>query len=73
MLRKIEPCSCKKAARKSAKTFGKDSDGESEGLHCLYRQKDNRICEIAFFENACLAVHSNALPYITDVPVSSSL
>ena len=30
-------------------------------------------CEIAFFENACLAVHSNALPYITDVPMSSSL
>ena len=43
VLRKIESCSCKKTARKSAKTVGKDSDGESEGLHCLYRQKDNRI------------------------------
>ena len=30
-------------------------------------------CEIAFLENACLAVHSNTLLYITDVPVSSSL
>ena len=29
--------------------------------------------EIAFFENVCLAVHSNALPYFTDLPVSSRL
>ena len=43
VLCKIESCSCKKAARKSAKTVGKDSDGESEGLRCLYRQKDNCI------------------------------
>ena len=35
---KIDTCSCKKAARKSAKTVGKDS-----GLHCVSRQKDNRI------------------------------
>ena len=30
-------------------------------------------CEIAFFETRALAVHSNTLPYFTDLPVSSSL
>ena len=43
VLRKIDLCSCKKAARKSAKTVWKDSGGESGGLHCLYKQKDNHI------------------------------
>ena len=43
VLCKIDSCSCKKAARKSEKTVGKDSGGESGGLHCLYRQKDNHI------------------------------
>jgi len=37
VLRKIDSCSCKRAAGKSAKTVGKDSSGESGGLHCLYR------------------------------------
>ena len=57
VLCKIDSCSCKKAAQKAAKTAGKDSSGESVGLHCVYRQKDNRTykleaCEIAFFEKA---------------------
>ena len=39
VLRKIDSCSCKKAARKSAKTVGKDSGG----LYCVYSQKGNRI------------------------------
>ena len=43
LLGKINLCSCKKAARKSAKTVGKDSRGESSGLHCAFRQKDNHI------------------------------
>ena len=30
-------------------------------------------CEITFFEMRALAVHSNPLPYFTDLPVSSSL
>ena len=30
-------------------------------------------CEIAFFETRALAVHSNAFPDFTDLPVSSSL
>ena len=53
---KVASCSCKKAARKSAKTVGKDSGGESGGLQCLYKQKDKlEACEIAFFENACFS------------------
>ena len=43
VLRKINLCSCKNTAIKSAKTVGKDSGGESGGLHCLYIRKDNRI------------------------------
>ena len=43
VLHKIDLCSCKKAARKSAKIVGKYSGGESRGLHCLYKQKDNHI------------------------------
>ena len=30
-------------------------------------------CEIAFLRTHALAVHSNMLPYFTDLPVSSSL
>ena len=41
MLQKIDKCYCKKAAWKSAKAVGKDSSSESEGLHRVYRQKDN--------------------------------
>ena len=29
-------------------------------------------CEIAFFANRALAVHSNVFPYFTNLPVSSS-
>ena len=75
VLHKIDLYSCKKAARKSAKIVGKDSGGESGGLHCLYRQKDNRIQagSLPFLKTCALAVHSNMLPYFTDLPVSSSL
>ena len=79
VLRKIDSCSCKKAARKSAKTVGKDSGGESGGLHCVNRQKDNHIqtgslcVELPFLKMRALAVHSNTIPYFTDLPVSSSL
>ena len=64
VLRKIASCSCKKAARKSARTVGNDSGGESGSLHCVYRQKDNHTQTgnlwklwklIAFFENACFS------------------
>ena len=72
VLCKIDSCSCKKAARKSAKTVGKDSSGESGGLHCLYRQKDSwKLVKLPFLELHALAVHSNALLYFTDLPVSS--
>ena len=43
VLCKIGTCSCKKVVRKSAMTGEKDSSGESGDLHCVYRQKDNRI------------------------------
>ena len=55
VLRKIDMCSCKKAAWKSPKTVGKDSGCESKGLHCVYRQKDTCIqtgtCELHFLKN----------------------
>ena len=37
VLHKIDSCSCKNAPRQLAKTVGKDSSGESRGLHCVYR------------------------------------
>ena len=37
VLHKIDSCSCKNAPRKLAKTVGKNSSGESRGLHCVYR------------------------------------
>ena len=45
--------SCKKSSLKG----GKDSGCESEGLHCVYGQKDNRIYGLkagktSIFENA---------------------
>ena len=43
VLQKIDTCSCKKGAWKSAKAVGEDSGCESRGLHCVYRQKDNCI------------------------------
>ena len=74
VLRKIDSCSCKKAARKSAKTVWKDSGGayivSIDKKTTVYKLE---ACEIAFFENACLDVHSNVLLYFTDLPVSSSL
>ena len=36
VLRKIDLCCCKKPARNSAKTVGKDSSGESGSLDCVY-------------------------------------
>ena len=56
MLRKVDSC-CKKAARKSAITVGKDSGGES-GAYIVHIDRKTTVykleaCEIAFFENAC--------------------
>ena len=46
-------------------------------LHCVYRQKDNRIqtgsLRITFFEEPLAAVHSNEFPYFVDLHLSSSL
>ena len=57
-----------------AKTVGKDSGGESRA--CIDRKTTIyrlEACEIAFFENTALAVHSSTLLYFADLPVSSSL
>ena len=63
VLRKINSCSCKKAARNLTKKVGKDSGGESRALHCVYRQKDNRIpTEIAFFENVWFICPQQRVP-----------
>ena len=54
----------------------KDSGCESKGLHCVCRQKDNHIQTISLwncvFEKSYQAVHSNPIPYFTDLPVSST-
>ena len=77
VLRKIDTCSCKKAAWKSLKTLGKDSGCESRAYivsigrkTTVYRQEAG---EIVFFGNAYHDVHSNAFLYFADLPVSSSL
>ena len=53
VLCKIDSCSCKKAARKSAKIAGRDKGGESGGLYCVHRKRTIiyklEACEIAFF------------------------
>ena len=77
MLHKIDSCSCKNGPRKSAKTVGKDSSGESRAYIVSIGRKTTvyrlEACEIAFLRTHALAVHSNTLPYFTDLPVSSSL
>ena len=59
VLRKIDLCSCKKAARKLAKTVGKDTSGESEAYIVSIDRKTTvyklEACEIVFFENACFS------------------
>ena len=76
VLQKIDSCSCKKAARELAKTVGKDSGGESVGLHCLQTKRlpytSWKLVKLLLKMRA-LAVHSNAFPYFTELPVSSSL
>ena len=71
-------CYCKKAARKSAKTVGKDSGCESRAYivsidrkTTVYRLEAREIS--FFFEEHVPVVHNNVFPYLTDLPVSSSL
>ena len=59
VLRKIDSCSCKKAARKSAKTVGKTAAVKG-GAYIVSIDKKTTVykleaCEIAFFENACFS------------------
>ena len=57
VLRKNDLCSCKMAARKSAKTAGEDSGGESGAYIVSIDKKTTAYnlgaCEITFFANAC--------------------
>jgi len=74
VLRKIDSCSCKKAARKSLEKTAV----VKAGSYIVSIDKKTPVykleaCEIAFIETRALAVHSNALPYFTDLSVSSSL
>ena len=64
VLRKIDSCSCKKAARKSTKTVGKTAVVKMGALHIDKKTTVYKLeaCEIAFFETRSLAAHSNALP-----------
>ena len=59
VLRKFDSCSCKKAARKLAKTAEKDSGGESGACIVRIGRKAPvytlEACEIAFFANACFS------------------
>ena len=77
MLCKIDSCSSKKAAQKLAKTVGKDSGGESGGLHYVYRQRQPytnwKLVKLLFLKVRALAVHSNTFLYFIDLPVCSSL
>ena len=43
VLRKSTRVIVKRQLEESAKTVGKDSGGKSGGLHCIYRQKANRV------------------------------
>ena len=55
----------------------KDSSYERGGLHCVYDRKTTiyglEAGKITFFVKCVQGVHSNAFPYSTDLPVSSSL
>ena len=75
VLRKIDSCSCKKAARKSEKTVGKTAVVKA-GAYIVSIDKKTTVykleaCEI--LETCALAAHSNAFLYFTDLLVSSSL
>ena len=55
VLHKIYSCSCKNAARNSAKTVGKDNGGKA-GAYLVSIDRKTTVyeleaCEIAFFEN----------------------
>ena len=59
MLCKIDSCSCKKAARKSAKTVEKTAVVKT-GAYIVSTDKKTTVykleaCEIAFFENVCFS------------------
>ena len=73
VLRKIDSCSCKKAARNSAKTAV-----VKVGAYIVFIDKKTTVYkleayELPFLKTRALAVHSNVFPYFTDLPVSSSL
>ena len=74
---KIDTCSYKKAAWKSARTDGKKEVVKVGGYIVSVDKKTTKYrleaYEIAFFENPCQAVHSNVFPYFPDLPVSSCL
>ena len=59
VLRKIDSCSCVKAARKSAKTVGKTAVVKAGVYIVSIDEKTTayklEACEIAFFENVCFS------------------
>ena len=66
-----------KAAWKSTKTVGKDS-GYKRGAYIVSMDRKTTVYrlevgKITFFEKRVRDVHSNAFPYFTGLPVSSSL
>ena len=66
----------KKAAWKSGKTWEKEVVKVGAYIVSVDRKTTKyRLAayEIAFFENACQAVHSNVFPYFPDLAVSSCL
>ena len=77
MLCKIDSCSCKKAVQKSQRQLEKTAVVKTGAYNVSIDRKTPvyrlEACEIAFLKTHALAVHSNALPYFTDLPVSSSL
>ena len=77
VLRKIDSCSCKRQLESRQRRLEKTAVVKA-GDYIVSIDKKTTVyklgdCEIAFFETRALGVHSNALPYFTDLPVSSSL
>ena len=70
VLCEIDP---KKAARKSAKTVGKDSGGLTLCLETERQPYNWNLVKLPFLKAHGLAVHSNVFPYFTDLAMSSSL
>ena len=77
VLRKIDSCSCKRQLESRQRQLEKTAVVKA-GAYIVSIDKKETVykleaCEIAFFANHALAVHSNMFPYFTDLPVSSSL